>query len=800
MNLPLIFDIATGKFYLDSAAGKYNELELPGESAYPDEEYTEQADNWSWDPDTKTLTLSDFHYKVSGALSGYGANKLEPGDPMGFRGIRAPALIIMDSTMPIENAYGDSINIVLEGDNSLEGPTDCVYYTTAGLWLEVQKTTFSGSGSLTLQGGTGHHSQGLFVWAGATADTFVTINNTDIKAYGGTASSYPYVYDRELSVGIIMSGNLILNGGTLDAVGGPSGDDSKGINLSTGEIIVNDGVLNASSSDVIATEGADLYGLAVGGHSNAITNMSDALNPGNTSALNEVPTYGGTVTVNGGELNAIGGTVYNGKQSGNPYCFSAGIIQGYLIVNGGTVNSSAYAYGAYITHSTIVNDGSANIQSNGYGLVTLNTVEVSDGTLYVSGYSAGIYIPSNDLIFTQGELGKGEITVISSTSALYQTVGLNLPQYYQYWTNTAATDEGAQHFTVIPDADLSNKATYKFIRIRDFDPYVSVAFDPNYPDDASGSSDIEYANQDGYLIGSDVDVNFTYVPDLPIKNGGVYEFAGWATTVDGAVEFVQNDTTTLTNISEDATFYAVWTWIPDVYYTVSFDPNYPADATGEGQITYANQDGYLKGSDVDVDLALPFEAPEKEGGHYEFAGWALVPDGVVIYQEDDQITIHGITQDTTYYAVWQWVDDVYYQVNFDPNYPQDASGTSKITPANPDGYLKGSNPEITFDFIPFSPVKTGGYYTFAGWAESEEGTPLYSYGDIVEIHAIDSDKTYYAIWTWVANTPAPEPTPVYPDNNSPVTGTLDSGYALPLMLLSMMALLYIQKRKNQKKG
>jgi len=91
VNLPLIFDIATGKFYLDSAAGKYNELELPGESAYPDEEYTEQADNWSWDPDTKTLTLSDFHYKVSGALSGYGANKLEPGDPMGFRGIRAPA-------------------------------------------------------------------------------------------------------------------------------------------------------------------------------------------------------------------------------------------------------------------------------------------------------------------------------------------------------------------------------------------------------------------------------------------------------------------------------------------------------------------------------------------------------------------------------------------------------------------------------------------------------------------------------------------------------------------------------------
>ena len=109
-----------------------------------------------------------------------------------------------------------------------------------------------------------------------------------------------------------------------------------------------------------------------------------------------------------------------------------------------------------------------------------------------------------------------------------------------------------------------------------------------------------------------------------------YNFAGWATSADGAVVYTAGQSI---SVSTSMTLYAVW---EANIYAVSFSAN-----GGEGTMPAQT---FTHG----VEQALTANAFTREG--YTFAGWATSADGAVVYTAGQNISI---TAPMTLYAVWK---------------------------------------------------------------------------------------------------------------------------------------------------
>lgn len=194
----------------------------------------------------------------------------------------------------------------------------------------------------------------------------------------------------------------------------------------------------------------------------------------------------------------------------------------------------------------------------------------------------------------------------------------------------------------------------------------------------------------------------------PTREG--YVFDGWV-TADG--EEITADTKVK---SENITVYS--SWIPN-HYSVALDGN-----TGIGGLGMLN-------AEYGTPFKLPANSFIKTG--YTFAGWALSPDGEVIYTDEQEVS--NLTSElggsVTLYAIWTANK---FTVKFDSN-----TGAGEMADAVITYDSEAPLPENGFS-------KTG--YTFIGWSTTPDGTELLTDVQYDNLCTEDGDTvTLYAIWS-----------------------------------------------------
>jgi len=130
-----------------------------------------------------------------------------------------------------------------------------------------------------------------------------------------------------------------------------------------------------------------------------------------------------------------------------------------------------------------------------------------------------------------------------------------------------------------------------------------------------------------------------------------YNFKGWSTTADGAVEYADEDLYTFTSL-EDTILYAVWEEIP--LYTVNFNGNENTSGT-MGTLTFY-------GGDTNV---IPGNAFARMG--YIFMGWSTTSTGEVEYADDislSDLVFEGESTTIDLYAVWAINTNTAYKVEY----------------------------------------------------------------------------------------------------------------------------------------
>ena len=219
---------------------------------------------------------------------------------------------------------GEAANVTLslEGENTFTAGGSAVGI----LVVNGSTLTIAGDGSVTAQGG------GFYGSGGISTQGNVIITGGTVNAIGGETE-----LDGVVAHGVAVdNGSLTVTGGTLNATGGTVKNvpaESIGIFAREADIIISGGTLNATGKDVASDEGRSAG----------------------------IDAESGSITVSGGEVNATGGAL-----TGN-HCWSWGIhtTNSDLTMSGGKVNATggkvtgeySQSSGLYIGGKTTVNGG-----------------------------------------------------------------------------------------------------------------------------------------------------------------------------------------------------------------------------------------------------------------------------------------------------------------------------------------------------------------------------------------------------------------------------------------------------------
>ena len=292
-------------------------------------------------------------------------------------------------------------------------------------------TEFSGGGSLTLAGKTGHAFWGKeYVKLKATTGTikvteavgdgfnvnqYFQMNGgiLDISGVGDDGIQVSYKTDDEDNVIPLTedeenTGEVLINGGTLTVA--VTAEMSKGIK-SEGDIIVSDGTLSVTTSGKYAYDSDDReYKSSV-----AMKTDGNMTIEGGTLTLKATGYSGkciktdGAMTISGGVLSATA----TGSSSSTYGSAKAIKATGSLTITGGTVNASASSHEAIETKSSMaVTGGYVYAAASDDAINSASTLTISGG--YIFANSSG-----NDGIDSNGNMSisDGVVVAVGATGA-----------------------------------------------------------------------------------------------------------------------------------------------------------------------------------------------------------------------------------------------------------------------------------------------------------------------------------------------------------------------------------------------
>ena len=194
-----------------------------------------------------------------------------------------------------------------------------------------------------------------------------------------------------------------------------------------------------------------------------------------------------------------------------------------------------------------------------------------------------------------------------------------------------------------------------------------------------------------------------------------FDFAGWATSPNGAVDYKDNGKYTM-GVNDSYTLYAVWTPKSN---TIAFDAN--------GGI------GAMPSMLIETNGSANLTANIFVKPGYAFAGWSTSADGTVDYKDREKYTM-GVNDSYTLYAVWTPKSNT---IAFDAN-----------------GGI-GAMPSMTIETDKTANLTTNTFtkpgYTFMGWATSRNGSVAYQNNDSYTM-GTNSSYTLYAVWHASINT------------------------------------------------
>ena len=322
---------------------------------------TENAENSTWDSSNNTLTLNGVNFETTAATA-----------------VKLP----------------DSSTIILNGVNTITGGDSA---STSCRGIAVDGLTIQGTGTLNVTGGeaTGKEKDSYGVYAGTGN---VTISGTaKVNATSGAATGQ---YGRSFGIYAIRTnkdssdGNVIISGGTVNAIANASSSASVGIYTD------NNVIISGSTTKVTAKGGEatyDSYGI--------FTEYKDiTISGGTVEAYGDAAMYSDgimaceDVTIDGGTVTAKGGTATNGNSYGIYACTGDVTISGTADVTatGGTAtgtDTGIRSCGICADKNVIIEDGIVSAKGgkatdDSYGICAYKNVTIKSGTVNATGGAA----------------------------------------------------------------------------------------------------------------------------------------------------------------------------------------------------------------------------------------------------------------------------------------------------------------------------------------------------------------------------------------------------------------------------
>lgn len=608
------------------------------------------------------------------------------------------------------------------------------------------------SGTVNAYGGDVAAGIGSGFYGGG--DGRITINGGTVSAYGG---------DNGAGIGGGLSGsggNITITGGNITANGGECGAGIGSGGTAGGDSSTSGGSINISGGTIAATGG--IYGAGIGGGIYA-SGGNINISGGNITAATRDNSWGGTgigggfdrgggnITISGGTITATGETCGagiggSGSGDGGSIAISGGIVKaiGDNSVWGGSpgIGCGTYGNGVTITLSggLIFAQGGPGAKDVGGGADSTN-----HGTLEILN-TAALFLRNNSCVTPATTTHTREtITAHIANAAVYgipvqwsgnfgaylrlYTLAYNLnngsgivpQQVTKHIGNSATVANSASSRTGYTISGWNTAAdgggtsytagdTFTFLSSTTlYAAWLPHTYTINY--NANGGSGSTASSSHTYGVSKALTVNsFT-------RTG--YSFAGWATSIGGAIVYSdgQNVSNLISANGATVTLYAKWT--PHTC-TVIYNASGGSGSTASGVHTYG------------IAKTLTPNGFTRTG--YTFAGWATSTGGSVVYSNGHNVTnltpVNGAT--LTLYAVWTTNT---YTVSYNAN------GGSGST-------VSGSH---TYDAAKALTVngftRTG--FTFAGWAASAGGAAAYSDGqNVLNLTAVkNATVSLYAVWT-----------------------------------------------------
>lgn len=308
-----------------------------------------------------------------------------------------------DISSCISVGYGATLNLTVKGDNTLKAAG----WGGAGIEVMGQtkatlRITADSTGTLTAKGGYGEALHGSYGGAGIGGMARIT---SDIKQ--------------------VYVGNIIIEGGTINAAGGYQAAGIGGtIGESGGNITITGGTVNATGGS---------YAAGIGGGSN-----------GN---VDSITIGGGTVTATGGKDGAAIGVGYQGASAAG-YVFSLGTIS----ITGGAVTANGnIGYGSFRNENNISGaSGTVSVSENVYINITgeVKTGNGDSGSTAANKYTVNFTVYDGRFIdAASARIQLGDTVLAESAPAELLQIGkLSVPLSF-----TTGRLTGSQSFTLTID-------------------------------------------------------------------------------------------------------------------------------------------------------------------------------------------------------------------------------------------------------------------------------------------------------------------------------------------------------------